>query len=826
MTPASNVKAERYKFLLYEEGAFFLPHQDSPKSDRMFGTLVICLPSKHEGGELIVTHHDKTRVIRTSTTSAYGTSFAAWYADVTHEIKPVKLGHRAVITYNLIDTGAGSVPVAPVAGQPEPGLENAFKLWRSSIDSANAVQNNHNDPPKFLLYQLSYQYPSISFDVNSLKGEDKQQIRRLEAVGGKLGFQILLGFVKRVVYGECEDEYRGDRYARVRSSRYHAIVDPIGDSAKLEKAVDLTGETVLDDLKIKAPNFIFDGALGVPQIMRTTAGSPGMKGCLQHTPIRERWAYLLDFQDDYQTDTATFQVAMILPHDFIIALKCKSLGSSGVSNWLDQLLPSLSDPDYVQSRNEFNGIVKFFYDRSARRAKKPPTRFASPTSDADDEVLSKITQGFSVIGDMEACEKAITGLQMKPAPELFPCIVKLFKAKDIQEAIVLLDTLAGRSSSIGESFDVTFELAKFCREKLGTSDDQVRKRITEWETSRIKSILRQPQTSYCSQDGLALARLAQRYPEADTQRLIKRVALKMAGKNDFIFPFLDHLCTSWAADPEQQWISILCQTVLEWKIRNLKLGDVAPYSLESTSSESDADGLSGEHVCSIIKQCHLLNLNLPVKELLRGIRKISANSIEDENFATQFAFPFFKEVLQDLNACGLEETGECLTLVGAIIEDYVRHNVGACPPIEPFEPPRRAGCICYDCREFNRFLLSTETSQVFHTGSTKKHLEKLFAKNELCLITERVDRYRTRVTKDFPPHVLWEEIAKNANQLIQSIGTPAQVRAVLGAECFRALVDLRILESTWTFTDKRGTKRPASQYIKAERRPNKIIVID
>ncbi|KAL2839316.1 hypothetical protein BJX68DRAFT_272189 [Aspergillus pseudodeflectus] len=96
------VQAELYKFLVYEEGAFFSSHQDSEKAEGMFGTLVICLPSKHEGGDVTATHKDQTQTHDSAANSEYGFSYAAWYSDVRHEIKPVTSGYRLVLTYNLI----------------------------------------------------------------------------------------------------------------------------------------------------------------------------------------------------------------------------------------------------------------------------------------------------------------------------------------------------------------------------------------------------------------------------------------------------------------------------------------------------------------------------------------------------------------------------------------------------------------------------------------------------------------------------------------------------------------------------------------------------
>lgn len=44
----------------------------------MFATLVVALPSKHEGGEVRVSHNGETKVYATSTTSEFDGSYLAW----------------------------------------------------------------------------------------------------------------------------------------------------------------------------------------------------------------------------------------------------------------------------------------------------------------------------------------------------------------------------------------------------------------------------------------------------------------------------------------------------------------------------------------------------------------------------------------------------------------------------------------------------------------------------------------------------------------------------------------------------------------------------
>lgn len=71
-----------YKLLLYGEGAFFKPHTDTEKLPGMYGTMVVCLPSTHSGGDVHLPHGQKNQTLSTDTGSAYDISALAWYADV------------------------------------------------------------------------------------------------------------------------------------------------------------------------------------------------------------------------------------------------------------------------------------------------------------------------------------------------------------------------------------------------------------------------------------------------------------------------------------------------------------------------------------------------------------------------------------------------------------------------------------------------------------------------------------------------------------------------------------------------------------------------
>ncbi|KAI0870411.1 hypothetical protein GGS24DRAFT_504795 [Hypoxylon argillaceum] len=156
----SGVKTELYKLLLYEKGSFFKRHKDSEKAPGMIATLSICLPSRYKGGKVHVSHAGKKRVFDTSQ-SLFDISALGWYADVTHEIKPIEEGHRLVLIYNIIQTGDG----AASAG--------FFMKQHQKLETAIAKLNLHSPTPKRLLYFLEHKYSETSLRLDHLKGRDR-----------------------------------------------------------------------------------------------------------------------------------------------------------------------------------------------------------------------------------------------------------------------------------------------------------------------------------------------------------------------------------------------------------------------------------------------------------------------------------------------------------------------------------------------------------------------------------------------------------------------------------------------------------------------------
>jgi hypothetical protein len=186
--------AELHSMLVYERGQFFLPHQDSEKHDEMVGSLVVTLPSQFTGGALVVEHEGRRASYRGSKAAL---SFVAFYADCRHEVKPVKSGHRIVLTYNLLLRQNSTEPAAPDAS-PEV-VEELVRLLEEHFATAALRWHGDRDagePPSRLVYLLDHEYTERGLDWVRLKGPDARRVALLREVALRAGCDAVLALAK------------------------------------------------------------------------------------------------------------------------------------------------------------------------------------------------------------------------------------------------------------------------------------------------------------------------------------------------------------------------------------------------------------------------------------------------------------------------------------------------------------------------------------------------------------------------------------------------------------------------------------------------------
>ncbi|KAL3705144.1 hypothetical protein TMatcc_008816 [Talaromyces marneffei ATCC 18224] len=329
------VKMELYKLLIYEEGAFFLPHQDSEKADGMFATLVISLPSKHEGGEVIVSHKGESLKFETGSNSEYGFSWAAWYADVMHEVKPVRSGYRIVLVYNLIHHP--SAALIKFRGDKIGSLNRLLSAWTLAFEnSTHRLEIWHDQVevncPATLVYLLDHQYSIAELSVARLKGVDRQRFVQLQAACLKNNCDIYLANIEKSVKGGVEDdEYYGGYYGRGRhldDNGFHTLEDVYEDSLELLHVVDMQGAAAGKNLPFPETMIIQNDAFNGEPDDEDFEGFTGNEGShathffrptgLLIVPKAVSFLFEVELLKEDQGDTKQYDARMRTPADATI----------------------------------------------------------------------------------------------------------------------------------------------------------------------------------------------------------------------------------------------------------------------------------------------------------------------------------------------------------------------------------------------------------------------------------------------------------------------------------------------------------------------------
>lgn len=191
----TRLRAHLHNMLIYEKDQFFKPHQDSEKLDDMVATLVIILPSKHTGGELIVTHHDSKKRLKQTTKEKTLTAIA-FYADCHHEVKPIKTGYRVALTYNLtVDQDRNTKPAAlPTEDQAiVENLKEALSAYFTPVknEDKNLTEQNQSSPTT-IANLLDHEYTERGLSWQKLKNIDLSRSQFIKYAADELDLDVFL----------------------------------------------------------------------------------------------------------------------------------------------------------------------------------------------------------------------------------------------------------------------------------------------------------------------------------------------------------------------------------------------------------------------------------------------------------------------------------------------------------------------------------------------------------------------------------------------------------------------------------------------------------
>ena len=206
-----------YKLLLYEKGSFFLPHRDGERLDAMVATLIVALPSAHEGGELVVRHEGREHEIAfPGAASGLEASYAAFYADCSHEVRPLRSGYRLCLVYNVTlapSRRRGKRIDAPSYGAATATVAQLLGAWHETDETQKRAVT------------LEHAYTQDGLTLDRLKGIDRARAEALFEAAEQAGCVAHLALLTLWQLGDVDHDYSDYSYAYGRRRRYGSRYD-------------------------------------------------------------------------------------------------------------------------------------------------------------------------------------------------------------------------------------------------------------------------------------------------------------------------------------------------------------------------------------------------------------------------------------------------------------------------------------------------------------------------------------------------------------------------------------------------------------------------
>ncbi|CAG8973600.1 hypothetical protein HYALB_00009752 [Hymenoscyphus albidus] len=231
-----SVRVELHKMTLRDAGEQ-TRLQNSEATPSNFATLEICLPSKHEGGEVQFSFHGQRRTLQTAGSSPFDSTYLAWFSNVVHEANPIIKGRRLSLTYNLFHQNLGRDELRAGVNVSVTKLKSLLSSWKCDLrDKTSTFQ--------YFTHMLDGRYDGFSLSFSSLKGRDLTALSGLLQLCDELELELV------VYLANIEVSVKGN------ASTDNEIVDVDKMLTSLLKVVDSDGRTVAENMQLNDPHFI------------------------------------------------------------------------------------------------------------------------------------------------------------------------------------------------------------------------------------------------------------------------------------------------------------------------------------------------------------------------------------------------------------------------------------------------------------------------------------------------------------------------------------------------------------------------------------------
>ncbi|KAA8650261.1 uncharacterized protein ATNIH1004_002943 [Aspergillus tanneri] len=774
------------------EGAFFLPHQDSEKVDGMFGTLVISLPSKHEGGDVIASHKDERLTFETAPNSEFGFSWAAWYADVTHEVKPVTSGYRIVLVYNLIHRP--SAALLQFRGNKTERLTHLLKSWARAAEEPGQYLDGWDDDfnsacPPALVYILEHQYTQAELNFARLKGVDQPRFAELQNACERTGFDIFLANIEKMKTGGVnEDGYYGGYYGHgcYHSDGPHSIVDLVESTLELSHVVNAKGDIVGKDISFPENMLIPEDVFDRDPDDEDFEGFTGNEGASATHFYRETGA-------------------LIMPKrfHFLFVLEKLKHGQGNAEQFLEDSRRVVREqPNDKGARQRLLQICRMLTLEG---------RLYVATECAD-----SVMQIAFELADMELFGRSMVLLGGEFSSSQITQIAKtIFQIglHVIRPSLNKVFARKGHYSYNNESFFRRMNLlSQLAKEYHLLCEEQSQKpsaEVIEWQDNTFNNIL-STELRGSESDGHDLAKALSNYPVMGSFSRTAAFLETNLSNTAFVLSFITAAHDySLTGNLDKSEVGAVLERLLPIIVQSFKIENTTslrpaetPFALSSYCAyPKTTSRISSNTVIKLIQLADATNAN--VTGVMDTLVEYAANvkGSEIESTFHKFLFPVANGISKHIGTTKRPFTTSEQRFITVLLTSYVTDYVKNAPSPPPDWKVRTTiHCSCADCDSLRTFIndLHAKTKDFPMAEKRRKHLDQQIDKSYFTTSTIklrspyilRVEKTKARLVSNF---IGWIKRAQAAQSELKRLSETAPLKEILG-DNYNSIVEHKNLQ--------------------------------
>ncbi|KAL4876221.1 hypothetical protein BJY04DRAFT_223306 [Aspergillus karnatakaensis] len=773
-TNTTDVRTEFQKLILSGQGSLSLPQEHRKNIGSAFGTLAICLPSSHEGGEIGISYQGDDYTWSTCKTSNFGFSCAAWTRYTTLTQHPVTSGHQIMLIYNLSHRPTLSMymMIENRSGELDRVLESWSRWSATEIDRLRTrgirpsdwfSETSKNELPAlfhFIDKPKRYRTP----DLANLDCLHKAQIAALQKACTKSGCRLFLATLEQEDQGLIEamepDELEED-YEDYKNFMEHDYFLPLNEYTVMEDR----GDTIFR--------------------LRTVTDSAGNIITQNITTNEDLCAY--DPRDDNKPDAKQWSrgsfpirlsqfirhiVAVVVPEAFYYPFMLHAANSNSLqpSSILGELREACQNtPENQIAREQLHDLCRIILTKS----------------DWGNEVYREVALSGFELRDQDVVHRSFTFNKDRP--------------QDITEIVAVSLSRYG--------FDFMRPLPAW----LDPNQQANKTGFDEWCTKTLAMLLDRFQKQRFLQEGegRVLALLAARELKAYSEEYIVPVIIKRATETGFVVQFVLKFC-EWRFNSSEQLekepVVATCQKLLPAILKGFTLLDLSTASIYPLSAMRSLEGkkenffINPATLVQFIEKLQILELL--VEDVFQAIEK-SVLEILPKDIKTvseEFIFPFIESLTNHLHA--KTQNSEFINLgsnqaafIPRLLKLYITARVQPYPrPSTDWRQPLPlASFCCADCANLRAFFEDpSRSAESFRIGGPqRRHLiEKLDPSCRWEVIREGLPHALqvTKTNRYFDSmYQTWTARAQHAESQLSALARQCPLSQVLGNEAYEDL---------------------------------------